>query len=296
MKLGEIATKPLATIGAGESIDAAMAIMDKRQIRHLPVVRPDGVCVGMISDRDVMEAVGWLPRQHRLALRPGAATVSLTRVEQIMSIPFIGLSPEHPLERAIGLMLEKRINAVPIVLEQRIVGIVTSTDLLRRFLDNLNEPRGGWRFQRIEDWMSSPVQTLRPEEPLARARRLMRSRPIRHIPVVDDGALVGMASDRDIRWALGRGAAEFAARASRPARVSDIMTREVVSAEPRNTLVEAAECMLTRRIGCLPVMQQERLLGILTQSDLLRALAAAYDAPRRAMARSDEVPGSALAV
>jgi CBS domain-containing protein len=257
------------------------------------VVRPDGVCIGMISDRDVFEAVGWLPRQHRLALRPGAATVGPRRVEQIMSIPSIDLSPEEPLVRAIRLMLDRRISAVPIILEQCVVGIVTSTDMLRRFLDDCNEPRGGWRFQRIEDWMSLPVQTLRPEEPVKNAHHLMLSRSIRHVPVVDHAALVGIVSDRDVRWALGRGAVEFAARASGAARVSDVMTREVVSADPRNTLVEAAECMLTHHIGCLPVVKNERLLGILTQSDLLRALAEAYDAARHDMADKQRTAGAA---
>jgi CBS domain-containing protein len=293
MKLREIATKPVTTIGAGDSLDAAMEHMERLGLRHLPVVRSDGVCIGMISDRDVLEAIGWLPREHRLALRPGAATAGPTRVEQIMSIPPVGLSLDDLLERAIDLMLDKRINAVPVVLDERAIGIVTSTDILRRFLGDRNEPRGGWRFERIEDRMSRDVKTLRLQETLETARKLMRQRRIRHIPIVENGALVGIVSDRDVRWALGRGAAEYAAGSNRPARVSDVMTREVVTLDPRDTLADAAECMLARHISCILVVSNEQLVGILTQSDLLSALSEALKSPASAIARHGASSASA---
>jgi CBS domain-containing protein len=295
MKLGEIATKPVATIRAGDEIDAALTIMEALEVRHLPVVRSDGVCIGMISDRDVLEAVGGLPRQHRLTLRHGAATANPTRVEQIMSIPSTTLLADDRLERAIELMLDKRIDAVPIVLKQLVTGIVTSTDILRRFLDDRSEPRGGWRFQRIESRMSRRIVTLRPEETLEAARRLIRQKQIRHIPILENGLLVGIVSDRDVRCALGEGGAECASERTAPLRISDIMTREVVSIDPRNSLADAAECMLARRFGCLPVVQAEQLVGILTQSDLLRAMADACRAPRRAIVREGVTGASALA-
>lgn len=125
---------------------------------------------------------------------------------------------------------------------------------------------------RVRDAMSRVPLTVTPEAPLGVALSLMSENEIRHVPVVDQsGRLVGMVTDRDLRQAtLAR------VRALRDAdedlRVQDVMTWAVVTSEPDMPLPRAAALMYERRIGSLPVVEEGRLVGMLTERDLLRAL------------------------
>jgi len=124
----------------------------------------------------------------------------------------------------------------------------------------------------------NPV-TVGPDAPLRQAVNLMRERKIRHLPVVEDGErLVGILTDRDVRHAaLVPALAEHLAwepRRLKALRVRDVMTWSVVTTHPEATLAQAGMTMFQRRIGSLPVVDNGRLVGILTETDILGALSA----------------------
>jgi acetoin utilization protein AcuB len=128
----------------------------------------------------------------------------------------------------------------------------------------------------VRDWMQQEVVTLRESDSLARAIELLARRGIRHLPVVREDRLVGLVSDRDLRSATPSSLSEPAdrrAEAPSTTSVTRIMVREVVTVPPEAALEEAARLLTLRRIGCLPVVEGERLVGIITETDLLRALA-----------------------
>ena len=125
---------------------------------------------------------------------------------------------------------------------------------------------------RVRDLMTCGVVTIAPDAPLAAALGAMREREVRHLPVVDpDGRLAGIVTDRDLRQAV---LARFHALrdAGGDLLVQDVMTCGVVTVEPDTSLTHAARLMCERRIGSLPVVEQGRLAGIVTERDLLRAL------------------------
>jgi len=129
---------------------------------------------------------------------------------------------------------------------------------------------------RVKDIMTPDPVTIEPEAPLAAAIARMRERQCRHLPVVDaDGRLVGIVTDRDLRQA------SFARlRALREAeqdlQVQSVMTWALVTIHPTATIAHAARVMFERRVGSLPVVEDGRLVGILTERDLLRALMEEY--------------------
>lgn len=129
---------------------------------------------------------------------------------------------------------------------------------------------------RVKDIMTPDPVTIEPEAPLAAAIARMRERQCRHLPVVDaDGRLVGIVTDRDLRQA------SFARlRALREAeqdlQVQSVMTWALVTIHPAATIAHAARVMFERRVGSLPVVEDGRLVGILTERDLLRALMEEY--------------------
>jgi len=131
------------------------------------------------------------------------------------------------------------------------------------------------RERLVRDLMTEHVFTLRQNDRLLDLEELMSSRHVRHVPVVDrDGELVGLVSHRDLaRGILGRiddvpiGVEEDILRRRR---VGEIMVTEPETVEPDARLRDAAEIMLEDKIGCLPVVEGTRLVGILTEADFVR--------------------------
>jgi acetoin utilization protein AcuB len=134
------------------------------------------------------------------------------------------------------------------------------------------------------DWMTRRLVTLSPEASVAEALTLCRERRIRHIPILEEGRLVGIVSDRDLRDASPALGDAQRASALQERRVGDVMTREVSTADPQESIENVAQEMYELKIGSLPVVAEgpmvdeglavaeEELLGIVTSSDVMRAL------------------------
>ncbi len=124
----------------------------------------------------------------------------------------------------------------------------------------------------VRERMSQPPVTIEDGAYVAAAAALMRSLQIRHLPVVDvRGQLVGMLSDRDLPSVAGASAAGSAEDARLRLTVAVVMTRPPVTIGPDADLRTAASVMQERRIGALPVLEGDRLVGIITECDVLRA-------------------------
>ena len=121
----------------------------------------------------------------------------------------------------------------------------------------------------VRDIMRSPVVGVPPETTLADAYRTMREKAFRHLPVVEGERLVGVITDRDLRLATSALApVPFAADSS----VAEVMCREPLTADAEDAVEDAARVMRERKIGCLPVVEGGRVIGIITGIDLLDAL------------------------
>ncbi len=132
---------------------------------------------------------------------------------------------------------------------------------------------------KIKDWMNSPVQTVKPHDTVAHARTLLERHRINQVPVVRDGALVGIATDRDLRNAAPSAAEQAAADLGQIPAIIDpgkiavetVMTEKVFSLGPEDTVEDAVRVMRRERFGAIPVVQHNRVIGILTRSDVLDA-------------------------
>ncbi len=124
----------------------------------------------------------------------------------------------------------------------------------------------------VRDSMAREVVVLSPETTAGEALALCRERRIRHFPVVEDGRLVGIVSDRDLRSATPALGDPARAEALGRILVHEVMARDVATAHPDDPIEEAANAMRERKIGCLPVVEGEALVGIVTSSDVMEAL------------------------
>lgn len=131
---------------------------------------------------------------------------------------------------------------------------------------------------RVRDLMTEEALSIGPEASLYELRDLMDGRNIRHVPVVDrNDRVIGVVSNRDLLRSALAPATDMPLSTQgdimRRVKVADIMTRDVELAEPDQDIAVAAQIMLENKYGCLPVVEGERLVGILTEADFVRYLA-----------------------
>jgi len=137
----------------------------------------------------------------------------------------------------------------------------------------------------VEKLMSTGVATIEATESARDALTRMLARRIRHLPVVDaHGTLLGVVTDRDLRHYLFspgvfKGIGSVSADALlKSIAVKDVMSAPAVSVAPDDDLEAAARCMVRRKIGSLPVVDHGRVVGIITEIDLLRHIVRAEEA------------------
>jgi acetoin utilization protein AcuB len=134
----------------------------------------------------------------------------------------------------------------------------------------------------VEDVMQSEVITITLKTSLPEALRLVGQRGIRHLPVVDNGELVGIVSDRDLKRAMASPATTLERHELNylleTLQVREIMTRGVVTVGRMFPIEDAARLMVKHKISALPVTELGRLVGIVTETDVLRLFVKAMGA------------------
>jgi acetoin utilization protein AcuB len=133
-----------------------------------------------------------------------------------------------------------------------------------------------------EGWMTREVLTVKPRDSVAHARVLLEERRINQLPVVKNGKLVGIVTDRDLRDAVNTvaasvtvaGMAQPAPATPKQIPIEAMMTGNVKTLSPHSNLIVAAELMRRERIGSVPIVDADSLVGIVTRSDILAAFVA----------------------
>jgi acetoin utilization protein AcuB len=123
----------------------------------------------------------------------------------------------------------------------------------------------------------SPV-TIKASDSLLAATRILKEKGFKHLPVLDgNGALVGVVTDRDLKRASASDATTLEVHELLylldKLKIEQVMTRKPVSVTTQETVQNAAQLMVEKKIGCLPVVDGGKVAGILTKDDLLRLVA-----------------------
>ena len=129
----------------------------------------------------------------------------------------------------------------------------------------------------VSDWMTKKVYTVTPDDNISTAIKLLKEKKIKHLPVVkNDATIVGILSDRDIKDYTPSKATTFEIRELNyilfTTKVKEIMVKKVITAPPNMAIEEAAMIMYDNTIGCLPVVENHKLIGIISDKDLFRVL------------------------
>ena len=257
---------PVVTVTPETSLTEARKIIDERQIRALAVVK-DEKLVGIITKRGLLRL-----DLSILENEPWNQGVDMTEetVGEVMTLKPITLLPETLMPKAARIMLENKITALPVVENNKLVGIVTNSDLLRFILA---EYPGLKKDIRVKNYMTDEVVTIDPETSLLECHRLMGIKRIRSLPVLDGGKLVGLVTRTDLmssdpsRLSSHKNQEISMKILTQP--VKKLMSTEVLTISPEANLTAAAQLMLDHKIHVLVVVDDEKkLVGVITESDL----------------------------
>jgi acetoin utilization protein AcuB len=144
MRVSDLMTDKVFTVEPHDLIDRVFFLIHYEKIRHLPVVEKSKV-VGIVSDRDLYKALG--PKSNSNSIESSKDQSELhvisKKVQHIMHRGVITVTPEHYASEAATLMADNKIGALPVVKNDKLVGIVTSTDILRVFakIEHASEQR-----------------------------------------------------------------------------------------------------------------------------------------------------------
>jgi CBS domain-containing protein len=172
-------------------------------------------------------------------------------------------------------MAISRLDALPVIELGRLIGIVTVTDILTAEVQRSMAITPGSRAT-VADAMTLGPFTIGPDDTLLDAATRMSLHGIRHLPVLDHGAVVGMLSERDLRTYIGDPSLFTITRDNCPLRVRDLVARQPVTVAPDQPLTEIAKRFADGQIGAMPVVNRDgALLGIISYVDVLRTVAQA---------------------
>jgi CBS domain-containing protein len=265
MRVRDIMRPARWIIGPDDSLGRAERIMAHRRVHQLLVI-DSGALAGLLSDRDVLD------------YRAGATSDEdwwRTPVRHAMEAIPATATPDETVQAAIDRLAKSPVDVLPVVEHGFLIGQLTATDLFEA--EQIPIERTTHALT-VGDAMTEPAVSVGPTDSLLDAAKLMVDHQVRHLPVVEDGAVVGMLSDRDIRTVAGDPVRYAEAREGDEAHaldVRDAMAPTALTIHANRPLRDLAHELADERIGALPVVDADgKLVGIVSYVDALRALAA----------------------
>lgn len=189
------------------------------------------------------------------------------RVGDVMSKEVVTTAPDDTIFSVAQAMSAQTLSCVVVTQNDRVVGILTEKDMLNIVAGRNTD----LHHLAVSERMSSPVETVAAGMSILEADRMMETKCIRRLPVVEDERLVGIVTQTDITHAL--------ISLNSLGCVSDIMTKQLATVSVDATAVEAARLMSSANISCLVAMHGETTAGIITEKDLLKRILALQKDP-----------------
>jgi CBS domain-containing protein len=257
----EIMTSKLVTVSPDDTIAKAVAKMDQYDVKELPIVNHNSQLIGMITYYDILDS----PRVDADA-----------KVSSLSIMPATAKS-DTPVTEIATMMLNTGIEAVPILKDGKVIGIISDFDILR---ESANDPK--LKKLKAKEVMSDPPKQLRGDEPISTARRIMRYNNVDRLPVVtEDGRALGMVLSMDILRAFYRAPTEKMGRRDRAGRsrnplltpVKGFMRTDIPEVNMDEPVSSVIKRMLNKKLrGTYVLNHNDRIVGLVSRFDILDRL------------------------
>lgn len=271
-----IATADVVTAPPTTTIIGAIKIMTSYGFGRLPIADAGTRrLLGFVTGVDVVDFLGGGVRHNLLKKKyEGNILAAINAdIREIMSPRLISIDEKASVEDALKLMYEKNVGGLPVVDEgSRIKALITEHDFAK-LVAGVNTGI------KVEEVMSPNVITANGQISIEKTTRMMvQQGGFRKLPVVQDSILIGMVTASDIMRYLGTGEAfgkvvtgDIREVMSQPIKI--LVRKDLVSTEKEADIGEAADMMMKKGVGALPVMENGSLVGIITKRDFIRSFA-----------------------
>lgn len=277
-----IASRDVISIPPSKSIKDTAKIMMEHEFRRLPITDPgSGKVLGIVTVMDILDFFGGGSKFNIIEKKYEDNFLAAINepVREIMTRDVVSLSKKASIGETIETMLSNQLGAIPLVDgDDKLVGIVTERDIALSLAGVASK-------ETAQDYMSAKVFTTTPGTPLESACKIMVRNGLRRIPVVGGEAdiskaakkLLGIITSTDIIRFLN--AKELfdnlnsnLATDVLETVISEIMVTEPITIEPNMTIGELCELFAEKNIGGVPVVKDDKVMGIITERDILRAV------------------------
>ena len=261
MQIKNLMSEDLITIDKDQNLSDALKLLRKHNVSRLPVTNNKEL-VGIISERDIANKLGSSKYESMPASR---LHISSVMVKDVFTVP-----ETMQLADVAKLMLDEGIGSVPVMCEDKMVGIVSKADFVTLAV--------GIAFDKItvKEIMSKDLTVVSPTERLVHARRLMIESHVGRLPVVEDKKLVGMITSKDLMRAF----IDFRKNVPekhQKSQIKEVLVEDIMSSNPHYVpkempISEVSNIMIETGYNGLPVVDEGEVIGIITQTDILRLI------------------------
>jgi CBS domain-containing protein len=257
MKVKEIMTTKIITVDKDDSLKLVLDLMKKYDITKIPVTE-EKKFFGLVTDNVIAYKLGSIRKRAITASRLHASSVTEKEVAVI--------SPEEEVKNILKSVGEPGPTMLPVVEKEKLIGVVTKADLLP-LVTNKNQ---------LHSIMQKKVYTVSLDDRVIHARRIMITNNIARLPVLEEKKLVGIISDVEIALAFASLKKSFSLGKQKhhldELLVKDVMRTPVVWSNPSISISDAAQLMLKQNVGALPLLENDKLVGMVTRTDLLKTI------------------------
>lgn len=270
----QIAKTPVVTMAPTTPIQDAIQIMCQKGFRRIPIANPGTKFLeGIITATDVINYLGGGKKFEMIQQKFGGNFFKAINepIKLVMTQQVVSVNVAAKISDAIELMKEKNLGGLPVVDdENRARGIVTERDIAILFADRISGVR-------VAQLMSETVVTALPRTTIFEAEKTMATQGFRRLPIVSDGKVVGIITSMDIIRFFGSGEVFKHLRSGTIIQVLstpalEIATKGVSTIEPDADIGQAAKIMQQKDIGAVPVVKNERLVGMITERDFFKVI------------------------
>lgn len=268
-----IATRGVISVPQTMTIIGAVETMTAYGFRRLPITDAGTHRLrGIMTARDVIDFLGGGDRFNLVRVKHGGNLLSAINesVREIMTQRVTTMPHSATILDAAELIVTKKIGGLPIIDEEEaLAGIVTERDVMKALATEDTDVL-------VEEIMSTDLRVIGPDTPIGSVTREMITNGFRRLPLVSDDVLFGIISASDIMKYLGSGAIFTRLSTGDVAEVMGLPVRTLAGADlytttPETNINDAALKLLQKGVGALPVIEKGKLIGLITEFDLVKA-------------------------
>jgi CBS domain-containing protein len=269
-----IAKSPVITMAPTTPIYDAIKIMAKEGFRRIPIADSGTkTLAGIVTATDIVDYLGG-GKKFEIVQQKFSGNIFKAinePIKLIMNQRVFAVKTTADISEAIQLMKERNIGGLPVVDEENHVkAVITERDVARMFADRISGIK-------VSQLMTEKVVTALPKTTIFEAEKTMIAQGFRRLPIISDGKVIGIVTAMDIIRFFGTGEVFKHLKSGTITQVLntpalEIATKEVATISPEANVGQAAKIMREKNLGALPVVQNERLVGIITERDFLKII------------------------